>query len=164
MTGEQPLTFGYSYNSNGTLATKTYPQSVTINYVYDRGHCIATKRDSINICLTTLDSGNMTVRYVGGKLMYGNPRLAPIDHGGIIFNSGGTALPMGGDPYTPQDFGDPIPDFPTDDLSVSTILYTLPFIIFIFGIFVPSKFLIVVPSSKKLTIYINSTSIFIISY
>ncbi len=122
MTGEQPLTFGYSYNSNGTLATKTYPQSVTINYVYDRGHCIATKRDSINICLTTLDSGNMTVRYVGGKLMYGNPRLAPIDHGGIIFNSGGSALPMGGDPYTPQDFGDPIPDFPIDTLPEMPII------------------------------------------
>ena len=116
MTGEQPLTFGYTYNSNGTLATKTYPQGVTIDYVYDRGHCIATKKDSTNICLTTLDNGNKTVRYVGGKLMYGDPRLVPIDHGGIIFNSGGTALPMGGDPYTPQDFGDPIPDFPTDTL------------------------------------------------
>ena len=116
MTGEQPLTFGYSYNSNGTLATRTYPQGVTIGYVYEGSHCIATKMDSTNICLTTLDNGNMTVRYVGGKLMYGNPRLAPIDHGGIIFNSSGGALPMGGDPYTPQDFGDPIPDFPTDTL------------------------------------------------
>ena len=113
MAGEPSMTFGYTYNSNGTLASKTYPQGVTVDYVYEYGHCIATKIDSTNICLITSDDGLKKCWSVGGQLKYGNPLLNKVSKDGFIIHSGNTVQPMGGGfPYYPLDPNDPVPVAP----------------------------------------------------
>ena len=119
MLDEPSLSFEYTYDNCGRLATKTYPQGVTVEYVYDGGHCIASKVDTTNICFTELDDGKKSVRRVGGRLRYGNPLSEPLVPVEQPINSGGTALPLGGGyPYYPLDPDDPVPVGPDDSIQV----------------------------------------------
>lgn len=119
MLDEPSLSFEYTYDNCGRLATKTYPQGVTVEYVYDGGHCIASKIDTTNICFTELDDGKKSVRRVGGRLRYGNPLSEPFVPMEQPINSGGTALPLGGGyPYYPLDPDDPVPVGPDDSIRV----------------------------------------------
>lgn len=67
MTGETSVTFSYSYDSYGRLASKGYPGNVTVTYKYDHcGHLVGSQIGSRCVSLLSTDNGlTATIGYGG---------------------------------------------------------------------------------------------------
>ena len=126
MLGEPSVIYGYTYNSNGTLASKTYPQGVTIDYVYNDDHCIAIKMGSTNICFINQDNGLKKDYSVGGLFRCERPMIDADNIGDMLLNYEGSAQLMGSvslnsvNPYKPVH---PIPEDPDPDPDPDELIY-----------------------------------------
>ena len=100
MDGEQPLIFGYGYDNYGRLCSRTYPHGVSVSYVYDKGHRVATMMGERNVCVVSANNGSNVCRQYGGTLTYGVGPFTPI-------HNGFTITTLGHRPFEPIDPGDP---------------------------------------------------------
>ena len=118
--GVQSLTFGYSYDSDGRLTRKSYPQNVNVDYTYAGDYLLATSVNGRNINFLKLDNGLIKICTYGGKLKNTAPGF--IDHP-ITGGFGGTAQLMDWPSVQPN--GNPELIYNPDSIITPGVLYTL---------------------------------------
>ena len=72
MSGSPTLIFGYGYDEYDRLVSRSYPQGITVGYVFDSaGHQIASTLGGRNIGFISKDDGQERICQLGGVLRYG---------------------------------------------------------------------------------------------